>query len=151
MLEERERELWTKRWSSELKALEMAASSEEEEVAGRLGDMAGLGGRISGSEAWRRQRGELGATKGKSYDLRDFRLFYSGENPPDENAFCLFDRRKESKWLDFGFVQSGTSYVRLEFPQPKILVSYVSPLLLFGSVPFSNPILSPVFGSRVML
>ena len=118
MFDSEERNLWTSRNAEELQGLRRSSGAN-------ASDHTGLSGRQSGSESWRRERGEIGQAKRNLYKLRNFVLTFSGENPPEENAYCLFDRRNDTKWLDFSFkTQGGEAFIGLEFEDPKVLKSY---------------------------
>lgn len=55
-----------------------------------------------------------GKGKNVSYTLaHGFSVFASGENPPDEMCYCLFDSTSTSKWLDFGFVETEASFIEV--------------------------------------
>ena len=117
MFDSEERNLWTSRNAEELQGLRRSSGAS-------AADHTGLSGRQSGSESWRRERGEIGQAKRNRYKLRNFVLTFSGENSPEENAYCLFDRRNDTKWLDFSFKTRGEAFIGLEFENPKVLKSY---------------------------
>ena len=117
MFDSEERNLWTSRNAEELQGLRRSSGAS-------ASDRTGLSGRQSGSESWRRERGEIGQAKRNLYKLRNFVLTFSGENSPEENAYCLFDRRNDTKWLDFSFKTRGEAFIGLEFEDPKVLKSY---------------------------
>uniref|UniRef100_A0A7S2WZ30 Transglutaminase-like domain-containing protein n=1 Tax=Chloropicon primus TaxID=1764295 RepID=A0A7S2WZ30_9CHLO len=115
IMDDRERAEWTRSHAEEVRDLLRRGDAN-------AADLQGLGGRVSGSEAWRKGRGEMQSEN--ECELKDFVLRFSGQNPPEENAYCLFDERLSSKWLDFSFKENGTSYLELEFPVAKRLGSY---------------------------
>lgn len=118
---------------------------ETQDLFSKKEQVESLPGRTTGSEEWRKTRGETGDSKrvlkpstarfkrllskveSRGY-LHDGVVRPSGENPVFETVECLFDGDPTTKWLDFGGGgMDGSSWIEYYLPKTAegvILKSY---------------------------